>query len=52
MAAVIVSSGRKLSSVHMTSSHSQDPLFFAVVDQETDLAAGMVSYLHITPAGS
>lgn len=30
--------------------HSQDPAFFAIVDRETGRAAGLASYLRITPA--
>lgn len=32
-----------------TTAASNDPLFFAVLDQETDRPLGMVSYLRITP---
>jgi RimJ/RimL family protein N-acetyltransferase len=33
-----------------TAAASSDPLFFTVVDQETNRPSGMVSYLRITPA--
>jgi RimJ/RimL family protein N-acetyltransferase len=32
-----------------TIAHSKDPLFFAVVDQETGLPAGMASYMRVNP---